>query len=174
MHQTKLKPRHAVLPFSQPSERRALPINRPYVLFARNDESGSKKSPPEPTRILIAEDDYLVATQMEDALMQAGFQPAAVVASAEEAVKAAVDNRVALVVMDIRLAGKRDGVDAAIELFQKHGMRCIFATAHVDAAVRQRAEAAQPLGWLQKPYSMTSLIELVREALGRLDDESGE
>ena len=149
MHQTKLKPRHAVLPFSQPSERRALPINRPYVLFARNDESGSKKSPPEPTRILIAEDDYLVATQMEDALTQAGFAPAAVVASAEEAVMAAVNYRVALVVMDIRLAGKRDGV---------------------DAAVRQRAEAAQPLGWLQKPYSMTSLIELVREALDRLDD----
>ena len=132
-----------------------------------------KKATSERTRIVIAEDDYLVATQMEDALMQAGFQPAAVVASAEEAVKAAVDNRVALVVMDIRLAGKRDGVDAAIELFQKHGMRCIFATAHVDAAVRQRAEAAQPLGWLQKPYSMTSLIELVREALGRLDDELG-
>lgn len=174
MHQTKLKPRRAILPFSQPSERRALPINRPYVLFARKDESGSKKSTSERARIVIAEDDYLVATQMEDALMQAGFLPAAVVASAEEAVKAAVDNRVALVIMDIRLAGKRDGVDAAIELFQKHGMRCIFATAHVDAAVRQRAEDAHPLGWLQKPYSMTSLIELVREALGRLDDDSRE
>jgi two-component system, response regulator PdtaR len=174
LHQTKLKPRRAILPFSQPSERRALPINRPYVLFARNDESGSKKTTSERTRILIAEDDYLVATQMEDALTEAGFEAAVVVASAEEAVKAAVDNRVALVVMDIRLAGKRDGVDAAIELFQKHGMRCIFATAHVDAAVRQRAEAAQPLGWLQKPYSMTSLIELVREALGRLDADSRE
>ena len=173
MHQTKLKPRYAVLPFSQPSERRALPINRPYVLFARNDESGSKKATSERTRIVIAEDDYLVATQMEDALMQAGFLPA-VVASAEEAVKAAVDNRVALVIMDIRLAGKRDGVDAAIELFQKHGMRCIFATAHADTAVRQRAEDAHPLGWLQKPYSMTSLIELVREALGRLDADSRE
>jgi DNA-binding NarL/FixJ family response regulator len=162
------------LPFFQPGERRALPINRPYVLFARSDESGSKKSPPEPTRILIAEDDYLVATQMEGALTQAGFEPAAVVASAEEAVKAAVDHRVALVVMDIRLAGARDGVDAAIELFQKHGLRCIFATAHADATVRQRAQAAEPLGWLQKPYSMTSLIEMVREALGRLDDGSRE
>jgi DNA-binding NarL/FixJ family response regulator len=97
-----------------------------------------------------------------------------VVASAEEAVKAAVDHRVALVVMDIRLAGARDGVDAAIELFQKHGLRCIFATAHADATVRQRAQAAEPLGWLQKPYSMTSLIEMVREALGRLDDGSRE
>ena len=59
--------------------------------------------------------------------------------------------RPALCVMDIRLAGSRDGIEAAIEIFMAHGIRCIFATAHADPEARVRAEKAVPHGWLQKP-----------------------
>jgi two-component system, response regulator PdtaR len=68
-------------------------------------------------------------------------------------------------VMDIRLAGRRDGVDAAAELFRELGIRCIFATAHDDQRTRSRAEPFAPLGWLAKPYTMASLIDYVRRAL---------
>jgi two-component system, response regulator PdtaR len=74
--------------------------------------------------------------------------------------------------MDIRLAGKRDGIDAALQLFSKYGIRCLFASAHQDADVRIRAEAAKPLGWLPKPYTMLELVKTVRAALARLRDES--
>jgi DNA-binding NarL/FixJ family response regulator len=71
--------------------------------------------------------------------------------------------------MDIRLASKRDGIDAARELFQDLGIRCIFATAHDDPITRDRAEPYAPLGWLAKPYTMGSLVVLVTEALAKLD-----
>jgi FixJ family two-component response regulator len=67
--------------------------------------------------------------------------------------------------MDIRLAGARDGVDAAVEIFRELGLRAVFATAHSDTAVRRRAEPASPLGWLQKPYTTLSLVEAVRRAV---------
>jgi DNA-binding NarL/FixJ family response regulator len=114
---------------------------------------------------LIVEDDFLVATQIESALADAGFEIAGTAASADEALELASSHRPALCVMDIRLAGSRDGVDAALELFRAHGIRCIFATAHYDHDVRSRAAGAYPLGWLQKPYTMASLVAMVRNAL---------
>ena len=73
-----------------------------------------------------------------------------------------------LVVMDIRLAGDRDGIDTALELFRSHGIRCIFASAYSDQEAQRRAAPAAPLGWLQKPYTMASLTAKVREALREL------
>jgi two-component system, response regulator PdtaR len=119
-------------------------------------------------RILIVEDDFLIAMQTESALTAAGFDVIGTAATAEEAVALAIQTRPFLAVMDIRLASKRDGIEAAQELFQNLGVRCIFATAHDDAHTRARAEPYAPLGWLTKPYTMSSLIALVTEALTRL------
>ena len=97
--------------------------------------------------------------------MAAGFEIAGVVNSADEAERVALSERPDLVVMDVRLVGKRDGIDAAIEIYRNAGIRSIFATAHADARTRNRAEAAKPLGWLAKPYGMESLAALVRDAV---------
>lgn len=64
--------------------------------------------------------------------------------------------------MDIRLAGDRNGVEVARELFRSLGLRSIFATAHSEEPVRRRAKAAQPL---PKPYTMDALCALVRRSL---------
>jgi DNA-binding NarL/FixJ family response regulator len=118
-----------------------------------------------PARILIVEDDYLVAVELENQLQEAGFQVVGIAATAEQAIQKAVVEQPALVIMDVRLAGPRDGVDAAIELSQKLGIRSIFATAHSDPHTRQRAEPAKAAGWLQKPYTFKAVIELIRTAL---------
>lgn len=143
----------------------ASPGLRPRLVYARDDSSGSDERPSAPVRLLIVEDDYLVATQMEETLTDAGFEVTAVVASAEDAITTVRAEPVTLAIMDVRLAGKRDGIEAALELFSKHGIRCIFATAHSDPEIRARAEPAMPLAWLQKPYSMASLVALVRRAV---------
>jgi DNA-binding NarL/FixJ family response regulator len=70
-----------------------------------------------------------------------------------------------LAIMDIRLAGRRDGVEAAIEIFTTLGIRSIFSSAHDDAATRKRAIPASPIGWLRKPYSANALIELIKSNL---------
>jgi two-component system, response regulator PdtaR len=115
--------------------------------------------------ILIVEDDYLVAVQMEEALKEAGLESVGIARTAEEAIELAASQHPALAVIDIRLASARDGIDAAIVLLREHGIRCIFATAHHDAHTQSRAALASPLGWLQKPYSMESLVQVVRQTL---------
>jgi DNA-binding NarL/FixJ family response regulator len=142
------------------------------IVFAQDQGSGPEARDAAAERILVVEDDFLVATQMEAALTDAGFEIAGVAASADEAIALASSERPALCVMDIRLTGVRDGIEAAIEISETLGIRCIFATAHADPGVRIRAERAIPLGWLQKPFSMASLVDLVRAALRALDGQN--
>jgi len=123
----------------------------------------------EGVRILVVEDDFLIAMQTEGALSEAGYHVVGSAATAEEAIALARSQQPALAVMDIRLASKRDGIDAAKELFEELAIRCIFATAHDDALTRKRAEPYAPLGWLAKPYSMASLVALVADSLSQLD-----
>jgi len=163
------KPNRLVFPTPHPVHTSQFPLFRPRLVFARDSSLGSNKSASASPRILIVEDDFLVADQMESSLKAAGFNIAAVVASAEEAIQAAAEHKVDFVIMDIRLSGKRDGVDAALELFRTLQIRCLFATAHSDHAIIKRAEPARPLGWLQKPYSMASLLQSVRNAIDALD-----
>lgn len=119
-------------------------------------------------RVLVVEDEFLIASAVESDLSEGGFEVVAVANTADDAVKLAREARPDLVIMDIRLVGGRDGVDAALEIFGETGIRCIFATAHADAQSKARAVAASPLGWLQKPYGREGLIGAVEHALEML------
>jgi len=120
------------------------------------------------TRILIVEDEYLVALEMAAALGEAGFAVAGIAASAEEALRLARAVRPDLAIMDVTLAGPRDGASAARELFEQHGVRSIMATARHDAPTRARAGAEAPLGWLAKPFTSDALVACVRRTLRAL------
>lgn len=122
----------------------------------------------EPPRILVVEDDFVVSLEVESALTEAGFEVVGVANSAEEAEQRASEQRPDLIVMDIRLATARDGVDAALSIFRSTGIRSIFATAHADPHTKERAADARPLAWVAKPYSMTSLVGTVQTALAEL------
>jgi len=126
---------------------------------------GAAKQTELAARVLVVEDDFLVATEVELALSDAGLEVIGVAASADEAIQLARLHRPALAVMDIRISGQRDGIQAAAELFRELGIRSIFATAHYDQASLDRAKQANPLGWLHKPYSMSSLVNAVRQGL---------
>jgi CheY-like chemotaxis protein len=145
---------------------------RPAYRFAREDSRSAEKSAEPQAPILVVEDDFLVAMQVEAALTEAGYTLSGTAASGEEAIGMVAAVRPALVLMDIRLAGKMDGVDAALALFRDHGIRCIFATAHHDLEVRRRAAPAQPLGWLPKPYTMPAMLAAVRNGLADLEQDS--
>lgn len=118
--------------------------------------------------ILLVEDDFLVGMEMETGLEEAGYEMAGVAATAEEAVALAARRRPALVVMDIRLAGDRDGVDAALEIYRTLGIRSLFASANGDSQIQARAAPARPLGWVAKPYRVETLLKAVEEALRAL------
>jgi two-component system, response regulator PdtaR len=118
-------------------------------------------------RLLVVEDDYLVGLELEYHLTAAGFAVVGIAATADEALAMAASDKPELAIVDIRLADERDGVDAAIELNTRFGIRSIFATAHADADTRRRGDAANPVAWLQKPYTPETLIALINETLRR-------
>jgi DNA-binding NarL/FixJ family response regulator len=139
-----------------------------YGSAAESSGPEASASPASSPCILLVEDDFLVGMEMEAGLAEAGYEVAGIAATAEEAVAIAADRRPALVVMDIRLASDRDGVDAALEIYRTLGIRSLFATANGDAQVRARAAPARPLGWVAKPYRVETLLKAVEEALGAI------
>jgi len=126
-------------------------------------------SQPKACRVVFVEDDYLTALSVVDALEGAGYDVAAVARTGEDAVRAVQAAQPDLVVMDVRLNGGLDGVDAAVEIFRQFGIRSVFATAHIDNHTRQRAVPAQPLAWVAKPYSETQLLNVLESARTRLN-----
>jgi len=124
-----------------------------------------------PARILIVEDQYFVALDCEMQLRAAGFECVGSTTTAAGAVNMAEGENPDLIIMDIRLAGGSDGVQAALYIHEHFGIRCIFASGHADANLRQQAAPARPLGWLDKPYDSDRLIWMVRDALQQLQDE---
>ena len=148
-----------------------LSFKQPF-LCAPEVGAGRQTQPNRADRILIVEDDLLIATEMEAALTDAGFEITGIVTTGDEAIASACARAPDLAVVDIRLAGVRDGVNTALELFRSYGIRCIFASAYSDAQARRRAEPAAPLGWLNKPYTMTSLTDLARAALDHVRGKS--
>lgn len=148
------------------ASQRDRPSPFPLPLYAPAPGTGSAAAPA--ARVLVVEDDHLVSMDIEHTLTEAGFVVVGIAASAAQALALAHAERPDLALMDIRLLGQRDGIDAAIDIFKETGIRCIFATAHSDAATRGRAQAAQPLGWLSKPYAPDALVQAVRDALSGL------
>jgi DNA-binding NarL/FixJ family response regulator len=141
------------------------------------DDVGGTEPPPghlrpnrkkRPARVLIVEDEWLVSMTIEAALEQEGFEAVGIAASAEEAIRMAELHRPDLILMDIRLNGPRDGVEAAQEIHRRFGLRCLFVSAHRDPATQERAQSANPLGWVSKPFSDKQLVKAVTAALRRI------
>ena len=143
-----------------------LRIDRTYEF-----EAGPETGPRGQTnrRILIVEDNDFVAHQCETALVEAGYEVVDIVTTADAAVKVALERRPALILMDIYLRGQRDGIDAALEIFEQCGIRSIFASALADASSKARADAAHPLAWLAKPFTDQKLVRTIEAAMSDVD-----
>ena len=104
-------------------------------------------------RVLIVEDEFFISLHTKGLLQNLGHVVVAIAVSADEAVNIAETERPDVVLMDIRLIGSRDGIDAAAEIYRRFGISSLFVTANTDPQTRQRAQAVQPLGFLEKPLT---------------------
>ena len=145
----------------------ALPEERPKGSSApQPDEEGSPDRRANVLRVLVVEDEALIAMELESILEQQGHEVVDAVATEADAIAVARLTRPDLVLMDVRLARGGDGVATAIRLRQELGIRSIFITAQSDQVTRARAAAAEPAGFLGKPLSPDLLAKLIREAFG--------
>lgn len=123
----------------------------------------------QPARILIVEDDYFIALDSEATLLRAGHEVLGIAATGEQAVALALNARPDLIIMDIRLRGDMDGVDAATEIYRRTGIASIFATAYSNPELKERAAPADPLGWVSKPFTPRELMGAVNHALAEVE-----
>jgi two-component system, response regulator PdtaR len=112
-------------------------------------------------RVLIVEDEVFVAMDAEAILVDAGHEVVATAASADDAVAKAGQLLPDLVLMDIRLVGDRDGIEAALEIKTRFNVPIIFVTANNDPMTYARAKKAEPLSIVSKPFSPDSLLAAV-------------
>jgi CheY-like chemotaxis protein len=108
-------------------------------------------------RILIVEDEFFISLHTKQLLHVLGHVVVGIAVSAEQAIHFAEQERPDVVLMDIRLNGSRDGIEAADEIRRRLGIGSIFVTANTDQQTRQRALASQPLGFLEKPLTQQRL-----------------
>ena len=116
-------------------------------------------------RILIVEDETIVAMTIEDALQEMGYSVVGTVSTAEDAIKMAGDARPDLILMDIRIQGEKDGIAAAEEITAQYHIPIIYLTAHADEKTFKRAMKTQPYGYLIKPFRDRELHSTIEIAL---------
>ena len=117
------------------------------------------------TRIMLVEDEGVVALQLRARLELLGYQVVEIADSGSEAVRLAQEHCPDLILMDIRLRGAMDGIEAARAIRSRKDVPIIYLTAYADDATVQRAKITEPHGYLVKPFEDQELSSTIEVAL---------
>ena len=116
-------------------------------------------------KILIVEDEFIVANDIEARLLDLGYTVAGKADSGAAAIEIAGTLSPDLVLMDIRLQGSMDGITAATEIRHRFRLPVVFLTAYADDSTLQRAKEAEPFGYVLKPFEDRELRTSIEIAL---------
>lgn len=122
--------------------------------------------------ILIVEDEAITALDIKQSLTGMGYDVCGVVSTGELAITRAGEYRPDLVLMDIKLAGEMNGIEAAAQIRERYGTAIIFLTAHVEDSTIEAAASTNPFGYLIKPIDEKTLKVTIQMALHRRALES--
>lgn len=117
------------------------------------------------TQILVVEDESIVAKDIQKSLQILNYDVCAVVSSGKEAIEKVKENYPDLVLMDIVLKGKMDGVEAAKEIRNNFNVPVVYLTAHADERTLERAKITEPFGYIIKPFEDRDLRTAIEMAL---------
>ena len=118
-------------------------------------------------RVLIAEDEGVIAEELRERLEEMGLSVVGVVASGEAAIARARETVPDLLLMDIRLHGNIDGIEAAARIREEVQVPVIYVTAHSDDATIVRAKQTEPVGYIMKPFAGRELQITIEMGLHR-------
>jgi PAS domain S-box-containing protein len=128
-------------------------------------------SPSDRKRILIVEDEVILAEDLQTRLSALGFAVAGLASTGEEAVAMSGLHKPDFVLMDIQLPGELDGIAAAMEIRRQREVPVVFLTAFGDEETMRRARPAEPYGFLLKPVVERDLRATLEMALARHESE---
>lgn len=124
------------------------------------------------TKILVVEDERIVAKDIQNSLIHLGYDVPAIASTSEEAIKAAGRVQPDLVLMDIVLKGSIDGIETASKIRELYGTPVIYLTAYEDERTLARAKLTEPLGYILKPFEERDLHTTLEMALYKYQMEN--
>ncbi|MBD1808201.1 response regulator [Microcoleus sp. FACHB-SPT15] len=116
-------------------------------------------------RLLIVEDEGIVALNIQNRLQGLGYSVVATVSSGEEAIQVAGETRPDLILMDIKLDGNVDGIEAAAEINRLFHLPVVYLTAYTNDETLNRAKLTEPYGYILKPFEARDLCTTIEVAL---------
>ncbi|MCC5667284.1 response regulator [Nostoc sp. CHAB 5784] len=122
-------------------------------------------------RILVVEDEYILAINLQESLESLGYTVLDIADSAEGAIVKATELRPNLILMDIRLRGEMDGIQAAEQIWHNLQIPAIYVTGHSDKSTVDRATLTSPFGYILKPIKEQELYVAIQTALNRYNHE---
>ena len=125
-------------------------------------------------KILIVEDEMIIAADISMQLTQLGYDIVGIQTRAEDAINLIEANPPDLILMDIDLAGKIDGIEAANHIANTSKTPVIFLTSNSDDATFQRAILTKPYAFISKPFQKTELERSLKIAFSHLSNEKNE
>ena len=119
----------------------------------------------EKASILIVEDEAIIAMELESQLQSLGYEVTSIVNTGEKAIENAEADKPDLMLMDIRIKGEMDGIEAAEVIRNRFGIPVIFSTAYLDEERIERAKITMPFGYVLKPIQERDLKVTIQMAL---------
>ncbi|MBI1182653.1 response regulator [bacterium] len=116
---------------------------------------------PESLKILIVEDEAIIAEDLKYSLIELGYQVIGTCASYEETMELLDKEIPDFLILDIIIDGPRDGIALAADIGAKHDIPFIFLTSHADKATVKRAKSVAPNGYLIKPFEQKDLYSAI-------------
>jgi diguanylate cyclase len=120
-------------------------------------------------KILIVEDESIIAEDIADSLTALGYQVTEIVLSGEEAIESAARVRPDLVLMDVNLQGEMDGITAAEQIRSRFQIPVVYLTAYADENTLRRVNATKPFGYIVKPFEEKNLHTTIQIAFHRYE-----
>jgi PAS domain S-box-containing protein len=123
--------------------------------------------------VFIVEDESIVANDIQDALQHLGYEVTGMARSGETALEKIGEAKPDIILMDIRLAGKMDGIETAAKIRTTRAVPVVYLTANSDTPVLERAKATEPYGYILKPFDERDLKSTIEIALHkfRVDEQ---
>lgn len=116
-------------------------------------------------KILVVEDEAIIAMDIQLMLRRLGFNQLEVVDTGEESIRKVATKKPHLVLMDIKLKGELDGVEAAKQIFYEYRVPVIYITAFGDEDTLERVNGSARYGFITKPFEETEFQTTIQSAL---------
>lgn len=117
------------------------------------------------TKVLIVEDESIVARDIGNMLQSLNYEVTGIVSTAKDAIQSAAKTKPHLVLMDLMLHGEMNGIAAADEIYHRFDIPVVYLTAYSDEAILQQAKKTEPFGYLLKPFEENELKSTIAVAL---------